>query len=343
MASHATSSGNGGGPVGLLDGFFQRRKNGFYDQIVTNMKRMGRGAACGATFGLDFVRKVLWEGNEGFRYPSGGSADACLTFVGEVQHPSHGTQLDASGTHTFVTRSGAFNPLTDSAKVKDRIVIGSPTHASKTLNILFNNQIALLNDIRVPDEEFEKKNNLNYMVFEWTKSLDPQADEPCDDLIQISLGNKYVVVPDDEDDDNDEPPPLPQNAASGPSTSSNGMITFSCFRALLISIADSEARVGALYEPRTLPDYTGHPCFQLERKKLLQHDVRDLNNKLIHPKDYWAALRPGTLLLIKATLHVYLVKGTGGGRHRKVCIRCRRSDDMVVNFLLDLPNQRGLD
>ncbi|TEB31086.1 hypothetical protein FA13DRAFT_1709933 [Coprinellus micaceus] len=55
MASHATSSGDGGDPVSLLDGFFQRRKNGFYDQIVTNMKRMGRSAACGATFGLDFV------------------------------------------------------------------------------------------------------------------------------------------------------------------------------------------------------------------------------------------------------------------------------------------------
>ncbi|TEB33504.1 hypothetical protein FA13DRAFT_1708288 [Coprinellus micaceus] len=312
------------GPTGLLDGFFQRRTNGFYQQLVTKMKRMGRNAACSATFGYDFVRKQLWEGNEGFRYPGGASSDACLTFVGEVQHPSHGTQLDASGTHTFVTRSGAFSPLTDTAKVKDRIVLGSPTHATKPLNILFNNQIALLNDIRIPDEEFERKNNLNYMVFEWTKSLDPRADEPCDDLIQISLGNKYVFpadahkatatagppkkrvkrqeVPDGgNESDEDGPPPPPPEPASSASSSHDDVI-----------------RVGALYDPATLPDYSGPPCFQLEKKMLLQHDVRDINSRLIHPKDYWTALRPGTLVLVKATLHVYLVKGTGGGRHRKI-------------------------
>ncbi|TEB31085.1 hypothetical protein FA13DRAFT_1709932 [Coprinellus micaceus] len=140
-------------------------------------------------------------------------------------------------------------------------------------------------------------NNVN--SFQWMRT---ELSPPPRALPRKRVRCQAVPDVNGKDNDNDEPPPPPQNAGSGPSTSSS----------------DSEARVGALYEPRTLPDYTGHPCFQLERKKLLQHDVRDLNNKLIHPKDYWSALRPGTLLLIKATLHVSLVKGTSGGRHRKI-------------------------
>lgn len=116
------------------------------------------------------------------------------------------------------------------------------------------------------------------------------------------------------DDDEDAVDTLSDQAVAGPSTTSTtgnssgnavpgaSSPYLSPFVLFLIRVL-TEVRLGATYEPSTLPDFSGLPCFNLDQKKLIQADVRDRHGDLIHPKDYLTKLRPGTLVIIRATLH----------------------------------------
>jgi hypothetical protein len=80
-----------------------------------------------------------------------------------------------------------------------------------------------------------------------------------------------------------------------------------------------EIRLGAFYDPGLLEDYGG-AYFDHERAKLVQHDVRYKANQLIPPWEYYEALKPGTLVLILATLHCYIMQDDSGKdrKERKV-------------------------
>jgi len=69
------------------------------------------------------------------------------------------------------------------------------------------------------------------------------------------------------------------------------------------------------YDPSILQDY-GSEVFRHENASLRQLDFRDVDNELIHPNDWYSALRRGTLVLARATLHAY----NWEGRHVRVSI-----------------------
>lgn len=50
-------------------------------------------------------------------------------------------------------------PIKDETRVKDRIVLQSPTAGIKQIRQLFGNQLATLEEVRVPDEEMERRNH----------------------------------------------------------------------------------------------------------------------------------------------------------------------------------------
>lgn len=58
------------------------------------------------------------------------------------------------------------------------------------------------------------------------------------------------------------------------------------------------------YEPAVLPDYGGE-LFQHVNAKLRQLDIRNVENNLIPPQDWYSELRRGTLVMIRATLHTF--------------------------------------
>jgi len=62
--------------------------------------------------------------------------------------------------------------------------------------------------------------------------------------------------------------------------------------------------VGNFYEPSLLPDHTSQKL-NLTRDKLVQHDISDLEGKLIPAWQISEGLRPGTVICAKVTLHVY--------------------------------------
>lgn len=55
-----------------------------------------------------------------------------------------------------------------------------------------------------------------------------------------------------------------------------------------------------------LPDYGG-PFFQHQKNKLVQLDIRDIDNELIAPWNMYDKLRPGTVVLVVATLVVWVM------------------------------------
>lgn len=74
---------------------------------------------------------------------------------------------------------------------------------------------------------------------------------------------------------------------------------------ITLPFSEEEVKLGAFYDPRVLEDYGGPPFFQQTTAKLVQLDIRDINNKLIPPWKQYAELRTGTLVLVLATVHVY--------------------------------------
>lgn len=64
------------------------------------------------------------------------------------------------------------------------------------------------------------------------------------------------------------------------------------------------------YEPTVLPDYGGD-LFQHVNAKLHQLDIRNMENVLIPPQEWYSNLRHSTLVMIRVTLHASIGKNTG--------------------------------
>ncbi len=59
-----------------------------------------------------------------------------------------------------------------------------------------------------------------------------------------------------------------------------------------------------------MPDYSPVE-FGLMKNKLVQHDIRDIDDRLIPAWKLEEGLRPGAIVLVSATLHVYNIDNKG--------------------------------
>lgn len=67
--------------------------------------------------------------------------------------------------------------------------------------------------------------------------------------------------------------------------------------------------IGDLYELDFLLDYSPKK-FSLVKNKFVQHDIRDIDDCLIPAWKLEEGLRPGTIILVAASLHVYNIDNT---------------------------------
>jgi hypothetical protein len=75
---------------------------------------------------------------------------------------------------------------------------------------------------------------------------------------------------------------------------------------------------------------------------LVQRDVRDIQGRLVHPKNYHDVLRPGSLLLINATLHCFIMPPNDRNkRERKVSSKGLEFYPLLTRLQV-LSNQRPL-
>jgi len=93
--------------------------------------------------------------------------------------------------------------------------------------------------------------------------------------------------------------------------------------------------LGAFYEPDLLPDYSSDH-FALVKNKLVQHDVRDIDDHLIPAWKIEKGLRPGTVVLVSASVHVYNIDNNTaipGGSFCRVCVHTIRSVVLVLTVI----------
>ena len=83
-----------------------------------------------------------------------------------------------------------------------------------------------------------------------------------------------------------------------------------------------EYKIGDIYDPKLLPDYGG-PLFRHVHSRLVQHDITDLDHRVIPPWEEYEALKEGTLVIATVSLHTFIMaikdlNGKPTGEERKV-------------------------
>ncbi|KAK7037890.1 hypothetical protein R3P38DRAFT_2770252 [Favolaschia claudopus] len=301
--------------------FEQRLTSGLYDELVQNLQAMGKLALGNVDCPDDFARhQPQYSNNIEFRASSGFEFRTMI--VGEVAGSTQGTVLRATGN--YFTGDPviffSFQPIDDSKKsVKDILALVTPTSASNRLANFFQNQTVPLRD--AIDQEIELESRAvpfqEYVLRPWMRSLQENSDQ--DDIIMVHMAPKYGV------------PASVGSAVSTPRRGKRKLDEVVSRPALtqpsaVTSVASdsevpkpdaSQIRVGAFYDPRLLCDYGGE-YFRQVKARLIQLDVRDATSRregdqedpLVPPWEFYERLRPGTLVLVDASLHVFVMNDT---------------------------------
>ncbi|KAJ6473623.1 hypothetical protein C8R47DRAFT_987327 [Mycena vitilis] len=278
-----------------------RNESGLYDAIADQIAAMGKDALANVDYPDDFTRRIEdWSKNH--RYVDREGNELRTAIVGEILGPAMGTLVRAHGNY-FARDGDDVSPIDDKSKIKDTIALGIPTQSTtKLLNTFLNQVIALGQVTEANADEDMRKGNTPY-IKNWTK---PGKDHSTShDVIMASLLPKYAVPTaagapkvkrtakrklDEVEGDSD---PSAEPIAEGKEP------------------AAGEIKLGAHYEPSLLPDYGG-PYFNHTKAKLVQQDIRDVQNNLIPPWKIYDALRPGTLVLLLVSLHCFLMNDENG-------------------------------
>ncbi|KAJ7467324.1 hypothetical protein B0H11DRAFT_2306801 [Mycena galericulata] len=282
--------------------FFERRDSGFYDSVLDQMKAMPNALANLEYIGTkkrgpDIFKGEDWTKNIVFKDGPGQNASEYRAAIfGEIAEPCHGTLVRAQGNHYDGRDGEPFKPVDDKSKIKDVLVLRAPSYCSLELQNLYDNQTALIQDIENTENAIDTAKG-------WVPASagGPKVNPPVGRVERVK--RKFGNEDDDEEGDSSSESPASVERAS---KSSKGKVKYP---------ADNEVKLGAFYDPHVLEDYGGE-YFQHVNAKLQQLDIRDADNKLIPPWKQYAALRPGSLVLVLVTIHIYTFKDQGSDRDR---------------------------
>ncbi|KAJ7435647.1 hypothetical protein B0H11DRAFT_2256979 [Mycena galericulata] len=262
-------------------------KDGIYDSTFTQLRTMDNALANREYLGTKKRSPNLFRGSDWAKN---------IVFKEATQKDGPEFKLAIIGS--------PFKPVDDKSKARDVIVLQAPSYCDLDLLNLYYDQTAILQDIENKEHAIDEAAG---------QSKKTHADSK--DLITITTLKKYgipasaggpkVAAPptpksvkrvkrkftEDSDDSNAEP-----EAPLLPVANRNS-------NEVKIPAAE-DIKLGAYYDPRVLEDYRG-PYFQQTNAKLMQLDVRDVNNKLIPPWRQYAGLRNSTLVLALVTVHIY--------------------------------------
>ncbi|KAJ7136460.1 hypothetical protein C8R43DRAFT_842870, partial [Mycena crocata] len=291
-----------------------RNETGLYDAFATQIQVMGEGALANLDYPDNITRKIeAW--NKSHAYLNSSGDELRVAVLGEVAGPALGTLTRSIGN--FYARSGdSFKPIDDTTKVKDTIALTVPSCASVAMYNTVINQCIVLGQITAADADEDNRKGDHPIVKDWTKSSVDGREQH--DVLVVHLPPKYAVPSaagapkikrvakrrlDEVDDDTPAPPSSDLVFPEGHSRPD-------------FDLAGDDIKLGAHYDPNLLEDFGGE-LFNLRKAKLVQHDMRDPENKLIAPWDVYKALRPGTLVLALVSLHCYNMLDNFGKEPKK--------------------------
>ncbi|KAJ6476676.1 hypothetical protein C8R47DRAFT_1075544 [Mycena vitilis] len=285
--------------------YTQREESGLYDSVADQIADMEHDALANLDYPDQFVRHVEeWSSNH--RYVDLHGGELRVAVVGEIRGPSMGTVLRAHGNY-FAREGDDFKPIDDKTKVKDCLALGIPTLSSVKLYNTVLNQIIVAGQVTSANEDEDFRAGRNPIVKNWTKASKDGEDH---DIVMVYMLPKYGV-------------PASAGAPTVKRTAKRRLdeVDTDSGSSKKASSATAEprredTRLGAHYEPTLLPDYGG-PFFNHVRSKLVQLDVRDVNNDLIPPWKFYEALKPGTLVLALVSLHCFVMTDTSGKERKE--------------------------
>ncbi|KAJ6602994.1 hypothetical protein B0H10DRAFT_2230016 [Mycena sp. CBHHK59/15] len=292
--------------------YSRRVDSGLYERVVDQLVDMGQRALANVDYVIDFSKFFKsWSSNIKFQNRGGGEFHTNI--IGEIAGPAHGTVLRAAGNH--FTRDGPdFRPVDDSSNVKDILALVVPTLATTRLANLYENQTVPLCTVIL--DESVQDDGRNYILRPWLRAL--KDDSMSDDLIIVHMMPKYgSPAASGTASPSVAPPRRAKRKLDDDSPHTTATPVAVAYTGPPVIPDASEIKLGAFYDPHLLPDYGG-PYFNHIQNKLVQLDVRDgtdNTNRLIPPWCFYDRLKPGTLVLIHATLHIFLM---GDKRKRKV-------------------------
>ncbi|KAJ7486254.1 hypothetical protein B0H11DRAFT_1648474, partial [Mycena galericulata] len=333
---------------------YEERVNcGMYDELADTLSAMGPKALGNVDCPDDFIRHQTGGHSSNIEFRDKDGFEFRTLLIGEVAGSVHGTVMRATGNYFA---SADFKPIDDTKlNVKDILALSMPTCSTTRLANFYENQTVPLRS--AIDHEFGIESAAEpyeeFLVRPWLRSSDEGSQQ--DDLIMCHMLPKYGipasagaagVTPPRRgkrklDAENPRsvaaapstPPGLPMTVrAAPPLPASNAPLPAGqCFilqlrTSLTESIVAADIKLGAFYDPHLLPDYGG-PYFKQIKAKLVQLDVRDGteggNNALIPPYQFYDRLKLGTLVLVSASLHIFVMpdtdsKGGQRGKRRKV-------------------------
>ncbi|THV01671.1 hypothetical protein K435DRAFT_853531 [Dendrothele bispora CBS 962.96] len=261
------------------------------------------------------LRRTFYD-NEAF--VNNRNEEARLQLIGEF---SQGTNVHPTGNHVLVTTSTYphFIPeqmqrvaIGDKDKVKWNWTLRCPTNAPPDLEEMWHNQVTTLfnaiqsqdlvsaNTIWVSRSVADELSDLIHMSSEHIyKSPSRGHDIPSQKMVKKhSFSAKRELSGGDKS----------TRASKKPISAESSTPT--------LSSDDSQATVsvthlapGALLPPSLLPGYGGHAFDHSPSTKLVMKDIRDPDNNLIPPSDWWKWIVEGNLVYATVDMYLYNING----------------------------------
>ncbi|KIK33907.1 hypothetical protein CY34DRAFT_98831 [Suillus luteus UH-Slu-Lm8-n1] len=285
----------------------KRTEGGLYDDVVRQLMALPKGVSLGdATYKDDFIRDAnIHTGNFVFKCRDNG-AEYETVLVGEILPRPCGTKLNAMGNH-YVGTASTPNVIDDKVRVKAVLALGQPTQSTEMMYITFGNQMATLDDVIQSDIEELKRQNKDLNIKEWTAHSGTDQTRAPEYIIvhteqlyaatqqamqgkRARIAKKTIIASADDEDINGRGTEGSSSADAGTKDNNN--------------THETAVTTNTFYEPTVLPDYGGE-LYRHVNAKLRQLDIRDANNELIAPQDWYSSLRRGTLVMIRATMHAF--------------------------------------
>ncbi|KAG2151979.1 hypothetical protein BD769DRAFT_1658426 [Suillus cothurnatus] len=283
-----------------------RTDGGLYDDVVRQLMALPKGVSLGdATYKDDFVRDTnIHTGNFAYKCRDTGTEYETV-LVGEILPRPCGTKLSAMGNH-YVGTASTPNLIDDKARVKAVLALGQPTQSTEKMYITFGNQIATLDDVIQSDIEELKRQNKDMNIKEWTAHAGTdQTGVP--EYIIVNTEQLYAVPKAMQQALQGKRPRVTKktiNSSNDNSDNKTAESTSAEDTAPKENTHEPAMTTNTFYDPTVLPDYGGD-LYHHVNARLRQLDIRDVNNDLIAPQDWYSSLRRGTLVMIRATLHAF--------------------------------------
>ncbi|KAJ7759479.1 hypothetical protein B0H14DRAFT_2634424 [Mycena olivaceomarginata] len=282
-----------------------------YDEVAGRLSGIAKKALGNLQCPEDFGRylpphsfNIEFKDREGFELRT--------LIVGEIAGSAHATVLRATGNYYT---PADFKPIDDSkTSVKDVLALVVPTCATTKMINYFHNQTIPLREAIDVETNIEQAAGEEFLTRPWLRSVDESGEDEI--IIPATAGHPGTPVSTQSTPVRrakrrlDDETPL----ASSPVVDRAKLDQqIKEDKKKVKKPGPSEIKLGAFYDPRLLSDYGG-PYFNHVKSKLVQLDVRDGTatggDALIPAWKFYERLKPGTLVLVQASLHIFVMADT---------------------------------